>query len=425
MIIAPKIRGFICLTAHPQGCESNVAEQITLVKSRGSIANAPKNVLVLGSSTGYGLATRITAAFGGGASTIGVAFEKAPEPDRCASAGWYNTAAFEKAAQKAGLYAKSFNGDAFSDAMKAQVIAAIRSDWGRVDALVYSLASPRRTHPKTGEQFRSVLKPVGHEFSAKSLDTDRKQVLDVTLPPASEDEIRQTIRVMGGEDWEMWVATLKKEGLLSRGFVTTAYSYIGPEVTWPIYKEGTIGKAKTDLERATKAINDSILETGGKSYVSVLKAIVSQASSAIPVVPLYLSVLMRVMKEAGNHEGPIEQIDRLWRSLAAANPFGSAESPKQGVVLKGFNVMPVVGLNLDKEGRVRIDNFEMERSIQEQVKKIWPLINTGNLEVLTDFEGYQAEFLKLFGFGLKGINYTAEADPMVQIPSIPAQEIKA
>jgi enoyl-[acyl-carrier protein] reductase/trans-2-enoyl-CoA reductase (NAD+) len=394
MLIQPKIRGFVCITAHPDGCAAHIAEQIAVVKSRGPVANAPKRVLVVGSSTGYGLASRIAAAFGGSAKTIGVAFERAPEPDKCASTGWYNTAAFEAAAQKSGLYAKSFNGDAFSDAMKAQVFATIKKDWGQIDAFVYSLASPRRTHPKTGEQFRSVLKPIGKDFTAKNLDTDRRQIVDVTLTAATDEEIRQTVAVMGGEDWEFWIEGLKKEGLLAKNFVTLNYSYIGPEVTWPIYKDGTIGRAKRDLERAQKTISKSISSIGGRAFIGVLKAVVSQASSAIPVVPLYISLLFKLMKKAGTNEGQIEQIDRLWRGVSSNK------------------------LNLDAEGRIRIDNYEMEPSIQNEIKKLWPQVTTENLDQLGDFAGYQGDFLKLFGFGLKGVDYTKETDPMVRIPSI-------
>ena len=394
MLIQPKIRGFVCITSHPQGCAAHVAEQIAHVKSKGPIANAPKRVLVVGSSTGYGLASRIAAAFGGNAATIGVGFERPPEAEKTATAGWYNTAAFETEAQKAGLYAKSFNGDAFSDAIKAEVFAAIKKDMGTIDAFVYSLASPRRTHPKTQEQFRSVLKPIGQDFTAKNLDTDRKQLVDITLTAANDDEVRHTVAVMGGEDWQMWVDGLQKEGLLAKNFVTTAYSYIGPQVTWPIYKDGTIGKAKADLERVQKELNKTLAALNGRAYVSVNKAVVTQASSAIPVVPLYISLMMKVMKKTGTHEGTIEQITRLWQQLSAGKP------------------------NLDAEGRVRIDEFEMAANVQEEIAKLWTQVTTGNIDTLTDFVGYQNDFLKLFGFGIKGVDYTKETSPNVQIPSI-------
>lgn len=401
MLIQPKIRGFICTTTHPQGCATHVAEQIAHAKAQGPMSGAPKRVLVVGASTGYGLASRIAAAFGGGAATVGVAFEKAPEPDRTATAGWYNTAAFEAEAQKAGLYARSFNGDAFSDAMKEEVFAAIKKDLGTIDAFVYSLASPRRNHPKTGEQFKSVLKPIGPAYTAKSLDTDRKQIIEVTLPTAIEDEIRQTVAVMGGEDWEMWMEGLHRHGLIAPNFFTTAYSYIGPEVTWPIYRDGTIGRAKTDLERAQKAIEKSLGSVNGKAYVTVCKGVVTQASSAIPVVPLYISILFKVMKQAGTHEGTIEQITRLWQQLASGKP------------------------NLDNAGRIRIDEREMEPKIQKEISRIWPLVTTENLNELTDFEGYQKEFLRLFGFGFAGVDYAKDTSPLVQIPSIPEAQPKA
>ena len=313
MIVAPKIRGFICTTAHPDGCAKHVAEQIAVVKNRGPIANGPKKVLVIGSSTGYGLSSRIAAAFGSGAATIGVFFEKPGEADKCGTAGWYNSAAFEKEAAAAGLYARSFNGDAFSDAMKAEVIAAIKADLGQVDCVVYSLASPRRTHPKTGEVFNSVLKPIGESYTNKNLNTNTGVVDEITIQPAEGDDVAQTIAVMGGEDWEMWIDALLAENLLAPGAQTFAYSYIGPELTWPIYKNGTIGKAKEDLERVQRALDEKLAPLGGKAWVSVNKALVTQASSAIPVVPLYISLLYKVMKADGTHEDCIEQMDRLFR----------------------------------------------------------------------------------------------------------------
>ena len=404
MLIQPKIRGFVCITAHPTGCAAHVQEQINLVKSRGTIANAPKRVLVIGASTGYGLASRIAAAFGGGAKTIGVAFERAPEADKCASAGWYNTAAFELAAKKENLYARTFNGDAFSDTMKTEVLAAIKADLGQIDCLIYSLASPRRTNPRTGETFKSVLKPIGQDFTAKTLDTDRKQVTTVTLTPASDEEIRQTVGVMGGEDWQMWMEELLNANLLAPGFQTLNYSYIGPEVTWPIYKDGTIGRAKADMEICCRTINEILEidapELKGKARVAILKAVVSQASSAIPVVPLYISLLFKIMKTADTHEDTIQQIDRMYRELCGNK------------------------LRLDNAGRIRIDNLEMEPSIQSQVKNLWPTVTTENLDLLTDFKGYQTDFLKLFGFGLTGVDYTKESDPMLWIPSLPQTPAK-
>ena len=395
MIVEPKIRGFICTTAHPDGCAAHVAEQVALVKSRGPIANGPKRVLVIGSSTGYGLSSRIAAAFGCGASTIGVFFEKPGEERRTGTAGWYNSAAFEKLARAEGLYARSFNGDAFSDEMKATVIEAIKADLGQVDAVIYSLASPRRTHPKTGETFKSVLKPIGQSYTNKNLNTGTKVVDEVSIEPAAEDEIRQTISVMGGEDWEMWIDALQSAGVLADGVVTVAYSYIGPELTWPIYTNGTIGAAKTDLERAQRSLDARLASLGGKAWVSVNKALVTQASSAIPVVPLYISLLYKVMKAKGSHEDTIEQMDRLFRDrLCNGRP------------------------QPDEQGRIRIDDWEMAPDIQAEVAGLWERVNTENLRELADVEGYDSSFLRLFGFGLAGVDYSAETDPATPVPSL-------
>lgn len=393
MIVTPKIRGFICTTAHPDGCARHVAEQISIVRNRGPVADAPKRVLVIGSSTGYGLASRIAAAFGGGAATIGVFFEKPGEPDKCGTAGWYNSAAFEKEAAAAGLYARSFNGDAFSDAMKAEVAEAIRADLGQVDCVVYSLASPRRTHPKTGEVFKSVLKPIGASFTNKNLNTTTGVVDEVTLPPAEGDDVANTVAVMGGEDWRMWIDLLLAEGLLAPGVVTMAYSYIGPEVTWPIYKNGTIGKAKEDLERVQRELDVNLAPLGGKAWVSVNKALVTQASSAIPVVPLYISLLYKVMKAQGSHEDCIEQMDRLFRERL--------KDPRP-----------------DEAGRIRLDDWEMDPKVQQPVAEAWAEVDTGSLARLGDFEGYQSSFLRLFGFGLDGVDYAADTDTGVQVPSL-------
>jgi enoyl-[acyl-carrier protein] reductase/trans-2-enoyl-CoA reductase (NAD+) len=393
MIVAPKIRGFICTTAHPDGCARHVAEQIAVVRGRGPIADGPKKVLVIGASTGYGLASRIAAAFGSGAATIGVFFEKPGEVGKCGTAGWYNSAAFEREARAAGLYARSFNGDAFSDAMKAEVVAAVREDLGQVDCIVYSLASPRRTHPKTGEVFKSVLKPIGDTYTNKNLNTSNGVVDEVTIPPAEGDEIAQTVAVMGGEDWEMWINALLAEGLVAPGAVTLAYSYIGPELTWPIYKNGTIGKAKEDLERVQRALDAKLAPLGGKAWVSVNKALVTQASSAIPVVPLYISLLYRVMKDAGTHEDCIEQMDRLFRERL--------HDPRP-----------------DEAGRIRIDDWEMAPDIQREVAARWAAVDTANLAALGDFEGYQSGFLRLFGFGLDGVDYSADTDTATRVPSI-------
>lgn len=396
MIVAPKIRGFICTTAHPTGCAKHISDQIAVVKARGPIANGPKKVLVVGSSTGYGLSSRIAAAFGSGAATMGVFFEKPGEAERCGTAGWYNSAAFENEAKAAGLYARSFNGDAFSDAMKATVIEAIKADLGQVDCVIYSLASPRRTHPKTGEVFKSVLKPIGGaSFTNKNLNTGNGVVNEVTIEPANEDEIAQTVAVMGGEDWEMWIDALQSAGVLAEGVQTVAYSYIGPEVTWPIYKNGTIGRAKEDLERVQRVLDGKLAPLKGKAWVSVNKALVTQASSAIPVVPLYISLLYKVMKAEGTHEDCIEQMDRLFRER-----------------LYNGNPQP------DEAGRIRVDDWEMKPAVQELVGQRWAEVNTENFAQLGDFEGYQSSFLRLFGFGLEGVDYNAEVDVGIGVPSL-------
>jgi enoyl-[acyl-carrier protein] reductase/trans-2-enoyl-CoA reductase (NAD+) len=397
MIVAPKIRGFICTTAHPTGCAKHIADQIAVVKARGPIANGPKKVLVIGSSTGYGLSSRIAAAFGSSAATMGVFFEKPAETERCGTAGWYNSAAFEIEAKAAGLYARSFNGDAYSDAMKATVIEAIKADLGQVDCVIYSLASPRRVHPKTGEVFKSVLKPIGgSSFTNKNLNTGNGVVNEVTIDPATEDEIAQTVAVMGGEDWEMWIAALESAGVLAEGVQTVAYSYIGPEVTWPIYKNGTIGRAKEDLERVQRVLDGKLAGLKGKAWVSVNKALVTQASSAIPVVPLYISLLYKVMKAEGTHEDCIEQMDRLFRERLYNNG----------------NPQP------DEAGRIRVDDWEMKPAVQELVGQRWAEVNTENFAELGDFEGYQSSFLRLFGFGLEGVDYNAEVDVGVCVPSL-------
>ena len=395
MIIAPKIRGFICTTAHPQGCARHVAEQIAVVKTRGINTKGPKKVLVIGASTGYGLSSRISAAFGSNAATIGVFFEKPAEADRCGTAGWYNSAAFEKEATAAGLYARSFNGDAFSDAMKAEVCAAIKKDLGQVDCVIYSLASPRRTEPKSGEVYKSVLKSIGEPYTNKNLNTTSGVVDEVTIQPAEGDDVANTVAVMGGEDWQMWIDALLEENLLAPGTQTVAYSYIGPELTWPIYKNGTIGAAKEDVERTQRALDEKLAPLGGKAWVSVNKALVTQASSAIPVVPLYISLLYKVMKADGTHEDTIEQMDRLFRER-----------------LYNGNPQP------DEAGRIRVDDWEMTPAVQTLVAERWQQVNTENLADLADFEGYQSSFLRLFGFGLEGVDYAAETDPNVAVPSL-------
>jgi enoyl-[acyl-carrier protein] reductase/trans-2-enoyl-CoA reductase (NAD+) len=393
MIIKPKVRGFICITAHPQGCAANVRGQIDYVKSKGPLTAMPRRVLVIGASTGYGLASRIVTAFGGNAATLGVFFEKPAEEGRTGSAGWYNSAAFEAEAHAAGLYAKSINGDAFSDAIKRQAIDLIKADLGQVDAVIYSLASPRRTHPRSGETFKSTLKPIGAPYSAKTVDTDKGIVSDITIEPASDQEIHDTIAVMGGEDWEMWIDALSDAGVLAPGALTVSYSYIGPTVTWAIYRNGTIGRAKEDLEAAAARLARKLAPTGGRAFVSINKALVTQASSAIPVVPLYISLLYRIMKAEGLHEGCIEQIQRLF-----AERLANGASPQ-----------------LDPEGRIRIDDLEMRPEIQQAVEKDWPSVTTENLSALTDIAGYRKEFLHLFGFGFEGVDYEAETNPLVPV----------
>ncbi len=392
MIIRPKVRGFVCVTAHPTGCAANVQEQIDYVKSQPAIENGPKNVLIVGASTGYGLASRIAAAFGCQANTLGIYFERPSERGRTATPGWYNSVALEKQAKAAGLYASSINGDAFSNEIKEQAIDRIKSDMGKIDLVIYSLASPRRTDPETGETYRSALKPIGADYSNKYLDTDKKSIQEATVEAATEEDIRNTVKVMGGEDWELWIQALQKADLLSEGFKTVAYDYIGPKVTWPIYKDGTIGRAKIDLRRAKKAINESVSALQGEAHVSVNKAVVTQASSAIPGVNLYITILFKIMKERGGHEGCIEQMQRL---------FSDRLYHKDGNV------------PLDELGLIRMDDWEMEDKIQDAVTEVWPLVSTENLEELTDFEGYQTEFLRLFGFGINGVDYEAEVEPEV------------
>lgn len=388
MIIKPKVRGFICTNAHPEGCAANVREQIAYINSQGSIENGPKNVLVIGASTGYGLASRITAAFGCGANTFGLFFEKPPTEKKTASAGYYNAAAFEQEAKQAGLYAGSLNGDAFSDELKAQTIAALKANMGKIDCVIYSLASPRRTDPVTGETYNSVLKPINQSYTAKNLNTNTLTISDLTLDPASEEEIAATVKVMGGEDWERWLSVLKKADVLTQDCITTSYTYLGEKLTWPIYGQATIGKAKEDLDRAAKAISS---EHGTKAHVSVLKALVTQASSAIPIMPLYISLLYKVMKKAGTHEGCIEQLYRLFtEGLYSASP------------------------RIDEQNRFRMDNLELQADVQNQVESLWPEVTEDNLFELTDYKGYNEEFLKLFGFGVTSIDYEADVSPLVQ-----------
>ena len=398
MIIKPRTRGFICLTSHPDGTAVNIKNQIEYVKSQGEIKNGPKKVLVIGASTGFGISSRIAAAFGSGAATIGVFFEKPATEGKPGTAGWYNSAAFEKEAQAAGLYAKSINGDAFSDEIKQQTINLIKKDLGTIDLVVYSLASPRRTHPKTGVAYASVLKPIGQPFSNKTVDFHTGVVSDITINPInSQEDIDNTIAVMGGEDWKFWIEELKAAGVLADGVKTVAYSYIGPELTYPIYRNGTIGRAKDDLEGTVPVINDILKDVNGISYVSVNKALVTQSSSAIPVVPLYISLLYKVMKEKGIHEGTIEQIQRL---------FAERLYTADGQVA------------LDEKGRIRVDDLEMREDIQAEVAKLWEQATTENLEEISDIAGYRNDFFNLFGFNFPEVNYEADTNEVVNVPSI-------
>lgn len=389
MIIEPKIRGFICTNAHPAGCAANVREQIEYIKNQGPIANGPRNVLVIGASTGYGLASRITAAFGCGARTLGVFFEKPPTDRKTASAGFYNAVAFEGEAERIGLYARSINGDAFSNEIKQQVVDLIKQDLGKIDLVVYSLASPRRTDPVSGVTWSSVLKPIDRSYTAKNLNTDSLKINEITLEPASSEEIAATVKVMGGEDWELWLGALRQADLLADDCQTVAYTYLGEKITWPIYGRATIGKAKEDLDRAAAAITNSLTAVGGKAHVAVLKALVTQASSAIPIMPLYISLLYKVMKEQGTHEGCIEQIFRLFtEGLYSPTP------------------------RLDEHQRLRMDERELDPVIQQKVEALWPQVTEENLFELTDYRGYHQEFLRLFGFGLKGVDYAADTNPL-------------
>lgn len=395
MIIEPRMRGFICLTAHPAGAEQNIKNQIEYVKSKGAI-NGAKKVLVIGASTGFGLSSRITSAFGSNAATIGVFFEKEPSEGKTASPGWYNSAAFEKEAHKAGLYAKSINGDAFSNEIKEQTIDLIKKDLGQVDLVIYSLASPVRTNPKTGVTHRSVLKPIGDVYSNKTVDFHTGKVTDVSIQPSQGDDIENTVAVMGGEDWAMWMDALKAAGVLAPGVLTVAYSYIGPALTEPVYRKGTIGRAKDHLEATAFEITDALKDINGKAYVSVNKALVTQASSAIPVIPLYISLLYKIMKAEGVHEGTIEQMQRLYSERL----YEGGEVP------------------VDEKGRIRVDDWEMREDIQQKVADLWEQATTENLSEIGDLEGYRKDFYNLFGFDYPGVDYKADANEMVGIESL-------
>lgn len=395
MIIEPKMRGFICLTSHPKGCEQNVVNQINYVKSKGTI-DGPKKVLVIGASTGFGLASRITSAFGSNASTIGVFFEKPPQPGKPGSPGWYNTAAFDKQAQQAGLYAKSINGDAFSNEIKQKTLDLIKADLGQIDLVIYSLASPVRTNPKTGITHRSVLKPIGNSFTNKTVDFHTGIVSNITIEPCTPEDIENTVAVMGGEDWDMWMDELKKANLLAPNAITVAYSYIGPALTEAVYRKGTIGRAKDHLEATASTITNKLKDIGGKAYVSVNKALVTQASSAIPVIPLYISLLYKVMKAEGLHEGCIEQIQRLFQARLYT---GSA-------------------VPTDAEGRIRIDDWEMREDVQSKVAELWKQADTDTLPNIGDLKGYKNDFLNLFGFSVDKVDYLADVNENVDIEGL-------
>jgi len=392
MVIKPKIRGFICTNAHPDGCETHVNEQISYVKSHQQADTKPKNVLVIGSSTGYGLSSRITAAFGNNAKTLGIFFEKPPTERKTASAGWYNTSAFQKAADEAGLWSKNINGDAFSHEIKAKAIETIKAELGEIDLIVYSLASPRRTDPDTGEVYASTLKPIGQSVTTKNLNTSKRVIDEISVEAANEAEIQGTIDVMGGADWELWINALNDAGVLSKGFKSVAYTYIGKELTWPIYGKATIGKAKEDLDRAARAINSSTANLNGEAHVTSLNAVVTQASSAIPIMPLYISAMFKVMKADGTYEGCIQQIQNLF----VDNIY--SETPR-----------------LDDQNRYRQNHKELEDSVQKRVTDIWNTVDSDNIDALTDYVGYHQEFLKLFGFGIEGVDYEADVNTLTEI----------
>ncbi|MCX2977585.1 enoyl-ACP reductase FabV [Candidatus Marimicrobium litorale] len=395
MIIKPRVRGFLCTTTHPVGCDANVKRQIMHVRNQGPVSKGPKRVLVIGASTGYGLASRITAAFGCGAATLGIFFEKPGKEKKTGTAGWYNSAAFHRYAEQEGLYAKSINGDAFSDAVKQQAIDVIKTDMGQVDLVIYSLAAPRRQHPVTGVVHDSTLKPVGKDAVQMGVNTDKEEIQEFSLPAATQEEIENTVAVMGGEDWQMWIEALDEAGVLADGAKTTAYTYIGEKLTWDIYWHGTIGVAKQDLDRRVLAIRERLAARGGDARVSVLKAVVTQASAAIPAMPIYLALLFKVMKERGVHEGCIEQIDGLFReSLYGSHP------------------------HLDEEGRLRADGKELDPEVQAAVDALWSQISTETLRELSDYAGYRREFLQLFGFEVDGVDYEQDVDPYVLIDNL-------
>lgn len=386
MVIHPKVRGFICVTTHPYGCELNVRDQIKAAQALAQPADGPKRVLVIGASTGYGLASRITAAFGYGAATLGVFFEKPGTADKPGTAGWYNSAAFDRLAKQAGLYSKSINGDAFSDEARAKAIEIIKDEMGgQVDLVVYSLASPVRRLPGSGETVRSALKTIGETFTATSVDTNKDLVVQATVEPATAQEIADTVTVMGGEDWALWIDALAQAGVLADGAKTVAYSYIGTEITWPIYWHGALGRAKQHLDRTAGELRAKYQGKHLDARVAVMKTVVTQASAAIPVIPLYVSLVFRVMKDKGLHEGTIEQTNRLFheRLYRAGDPS-----------------TPV-----DDEGRIRLDDWELREDVQQRCKELWPQVTSENLFQLTDYAGYKHSFLQLFGFDRGDVDY--------------------
>nr|WP_163502020.1 enoyl-ACP reductase FabV [Halomonas socia] len=393
MIIKPKVRGFICTTTHPVGCEKNVLEQIEATRARGlDKANGPKKVLVIGASSGYGLAARITAAFGYGADTLGVFFEKPGSEKRTGTAGWYNSAAFDKFAKAEGLYSKSINGDAFSHEAREKAIEMIKADLGQIDLVVYSLASPVRKLPDSGELKRSALKPIGETYRATAIDTNKDAIIEAEVEPATQQEIDDTITVMGGEDWELWMSALDRAGVLAPGARSVAFSYIGTEITWPIYWHGALGKAKEDLDRAAGEIDAKLKASGGGANVAVLKSVVTQASAAIPVMPLYIAMVYRVMKEQGLHEGTIDQLNRLFGEQLYSSRGGDFAT--------------------DEAGRLRLDDWELRDDVQQACKDLWPQVTSDNLFEITDYAGYKHEFLKLFGFERDDVDYDVDADPV-------------
>ena len=414
MVIKPRVRGFICVTTHPVGCDAAVKQQIEYIQAQPKIQNGPKRVLVLGASTGYGLAARITAAFGSGAATLGVFFERPGTETKPGTAGWYNSAAFHKYAGQAGLYAKSVNGDAFSDEVKDKVIELIRQDLGQVDQVVYSLAAPRRKHPKTGEVISSTLKPIGAPITLRGLDTDKEVITETTIEPATPEEIAGTVAVMGGEDWQMWIDALLAAGVLAEGATTTAFTYVGEEITQAIYWNGSIGAAKKDLDEKVKGIRAKLAPIGGDARVSVLKAVVTQASSAIPTMPLYLSLVFKVMKERGTHEGCIEQLDTLYDILYGGKDSGAAVERLRHQLLADGRTVELV----DEAGRLRADYKEMAPDVQSEVVALWPQVTNENLYEISDLAGYKADFLRLFGFGVEGVDYEADVATDVSIPDL-------